>query len=110
MSLRHRPSWHPGSTTPPPRWDSQVARLTASRVASDRRQRATLVVLALAAVTVAAVAGVMREVYEYEHGDVPSFALGLGVAVVPALLVWALPQLAFVPRQRALDPPGKHSE
>lgn len=57
-----------------------------------------MLVLVTVALAVAVAAGVMRGVYGYDHGDVPSFALGLGAAVVPALLVWALPHLAFVPR------------
>lgn len=56
--------------------------------------------LVTVALAVAVAAGVMRGVYGYDHGDVPSFALGLAVAVGPALLVWALPHLAFVPRSR----------
>lgn len=56
--------------------------------------------LVSAALAVAVAAGVMRCVYRYDHGDVPSFALGLAVAVVPPLLVWALPHLAFSPRRR----------
>lgn len=79
---------------------SQVATLRASQVASSRRQSATLLVLVTVAVAVAVAAGVMKGVYGYDHGDVPSFALGLAAAVVPALLVWALPHLTFVPRRR----------
>lgn len=77
----------------------QVATLRASQVASARRQSATLLVLASVALAVAVAAGVVKGVYGYAHGDVPSFALGLAVAVVPALLVWALPHLAFAPRR-----------
>lgn len=86
--------------------------LRASRVASDRRQRVTLTVLALIAVAVALLSGVVRVVYGYDHGDVPSFALGLAVAVVPALLVWSLPQPAFEPRGPAamVESPSSVSE
>lgn len=78
----------------------QVAKLKASHVASTRRQSATILVLASVAVAVAVAAGVLRGVYGYEHGDVPSFALGLAAAMVPAVLVWALPHLVFTPRPR----------
>lgn len=57
-------------------------------------------VLVSVALAVAVAAGVLRGVYGYDHGDVPSFALGLAAAVVPALLVWAIPHLAFVPGHR----------
>lgn len=78
---------------------SQVARLRASKVASSRRQAATVLALASAALAVGGVVAALRVVYGYDHGDVLSFALGLAVAVVPALFVWALPLLAFAPRQ-----------
>jgi len=92
-------SWSSGRGigSPPTLTTPQVAKLKASHVASTRRQSATILVLASVALVVAVAAGVLRGVYGYEHGDVPSFALGLAAAMVPAILVWALPHLVFTP-------------
>lgn len=87
---------------------SQVAKLTATNTASRRRQRAAFYVLIIVALGVAAVA-IWLDVYcegcsvDGRNGigdtrDLKSFASGLAFAMLPAMMVWAVPLMVFVPR------------
>lgn len=69
-----------------------------AHAASARRHTATIVTLALVALFVAVGSVTARGFYGYHHRDLPAFASGLAFSALPAVVVWALPLLVFVPR------------